>query len=70
MADTKNIEEQQDAYETHDVPALRAAPAGVLEEGSLDPVYEAKAKVLVSKLCVKLDMLYLVGAMKQFQEEH
>lgn len=48
MADTKNVEEHQDAYGTQDVPALRAAPAGVLEEGSLDPVYEAKAKVLVS----------------------
>lgn len=46
MADTKNVEEQQDSYGTQEVPALRAAPAGVLEEGSLDPVYEAKAKVL------------------------
>ena len=48
MADTKTVEEHQDGYGTQDVPALRAAPAGVLEEGSLDPVYEAKAKVLVS----------------------
>lgn len=48
MADTKNVEEQQDSYGTQEVLALRAAPAGVLEEGSLDPVYEAKAKVLVS----------------------
>lgn len=30
----------------HDVPSIREAPVGVLEEGSLDPVYEAKAKVL------------------------
>lgn len=29
-----------------EVPPIRDAPAGVLEDGSLDPVYEAKAKVL------------------------
>ncbi|OAK97887.1 MFS general substrate transporter [Phaeosphaeriaceae sp. SRC1lsM3a] len=46
MADTKKLEEEQGTYVTQDVPALRTAPAGVLEEGSLDPVYEAKAKIL------------------------
>jgi hypothetical protein len=30
----------------HDIAQLREAPVGVLEEGSLDPVYEAKARVL------------------------
>jgi hypothetical protein len=30
----------------HDIPSTNEAPVGVLEEGSLDPVYEAKAKVL------------------------
>jgi len=30
----------------HDGPSIHEAPVGVLEEGSLDPVYEAKAKVL------------------------
>jgi hypothetical protein len=30
----------------HDGPSAHEAPVGVLEEGSLDPVYEAKAKVL------------------------
>lgn len=53
MADTKKLEEEQGTYVTQDVPALRTAPAGVLEEGSLDPVYEAKAKILVSKLAIQ-----------------
>lgn len=30
----------------HEIPLVLEAPAAVLEEGSLDPVYEAKAKVL------------------------
>jgi len=30
----------------HEVPSIHEAPAAVLEEGSLDPVYEAKAKIL------------------------
>ncbi|KAH3907532.1 hypothetical protein HBI56_159560 [Parastagonospora nodorum] len=30
----------------HDLPSIHEVPVGVLEEGSLDPVYEAKAKVL------------------------
>jgi hypothetical protein len=39
MVDTKNAEEV--------VPVvIDEAPAGVLEEGALDPVYEAKARVL------------------------
>ncbi|KAL5113548.1 hypothetical protein ACEQ8H_008587 [Pleosporales sp. CAS-2024a] len=40
MADSKNLESE------HGGPELAGAPVGVLEEGSLDPVYEAKAKVL------------------------
>lgn len=46
MGDTKKIEEEQTNYGTHDIPSVHEAPAGVLEEGSLDPVYEAKARVL------------------------
>jgi hypothetical protein len=44
MADTKQVEEEQD--KTHVIPSINETPAGVLEEGSLDPVYEAKARVL------------------------
>jgi hypothetical protein len=48
MADTdrKVAEEEQGKYVTHEIPAIHEAPVGVLEEGSLDPVYEAKARVL------------------------
>jgi hypothetical protein len=46
MADTKVDEEEQGKYATHEVPSMDEAPAGVLEEGSLDPVYEAKARLL------------------------
>ncbi|OAL43219.1 MFS general substrate transporter [Pyrenochaeta sp. DS3sAY3a] len=43
--DSKKIEEEShDA--TQDVPPTQNAPISVLEDGSLDPVYEAKAKVL------------------------
>jgi len=45
MADTKRVEEDG-KYGTQDIPSIREAPVGVLEEGSLDPVYEAKARVL------------------------
>ena len=31
---------------TQEVPSIHEAPISVLEEGTLDPVYEAKAKVL------------------------
>lgn len=46
MADspTKKIDEDNGAV-THDL-AVRDAPVSVLEEGTLDPVYEAKARVL------------------------
>ncbi|KAF1842525.1 MFS general substrate transporter [Cucurbitaria berberidis CBS 394.84] len=47
MADygSKKIEdEHKDA--TQDIPSIHEAPISVLEEGSLDPEYQAKAKVL------------------------
>jgi hypothetical protein len=44
MADSKKLEEEQGAHDT--VIALEEAPAAVLKEGSLDPVYEAKARIL------------------------
>jgi hypothetical protein len=46
MSDTKIAEEEQAKYGAHEVPSIHEAPVGVLEEGSLDPVYEAKARVL------------------------
>jgi hypothetical protein len=46
MADTKNFEDEQTRDVKHDVPLVHEAPVGVLEEGSLDPVYEAKARIL------------------------
>lgn len=43
--DSKKIEE--DSHDaTQDAPPTQNAPISVLEDGSLDPVYEAKAKVL------------------------
>jgi hypothetical protein len=44
MADEEKNTEAKNA--THDIALVREAPVGVLEEGSLDPVYEAKARVL------------------------
>jgi hypothetical protein len=41
MADTKTVE-----HDPNVAPSLDDAPSGMLEEGSLDPVYEAKARVL------------------------
>ncbi|KAF2133457.1 membrane transporter [Dothidotthia symphoricarpi CBS 119687] len=35
-----------DEISAGEIPSVHNAPAGVIEEGSLDPVYEAKAKVL------------------------
>lgn len=35
-----------DEARAHEIPLVAEAPTAVLEEGSLDPVYEAKAKVL------------------------
>jgi hypothetical protein len=46
MADNKPKLETDHGRGTPDSPSLQEAPVGVLEEGSLDPVYEAKAKVL------------------------
>lgn len=46
MADDKPKLETNHGGGTPDLPSLHEAPVGVLEEGSLDPVYEAKAKVL------------------------
>ena len=36
----------RDEARAHEIPLVAEAPTAVLEEGSLDPVYEAKAKVL------------------------
>lgn len=48
MADPpiKNDEAAQSKHATHEVPFLDHAPKSVLEDGSLDPVYAAKARVL------------------------
>jgi hypothetical protein len=42
MADKTKL----DDHGMQDTPSIHEAPVGVLEEGSLGPVYEAKAKVL------------------------
>ncbi|KAH7088589.1 major facilitator superfamily domain-containing protein [Paraphoma chrysanthemicola] len=44
MSDTKQVEETP-KHDPHNIPAVAEAPAGVLED-ALDPVYEAKARVL------------------------
>ncbi|KAF2644609.1 putative sugar transporter [Massarina eburnea CBS 473.64] len=36
----------RNSNEAHEIPSIHDAPAAVLDEGSLDPVYEAKAKIL------------------------
>lgn len=36
----------KDKDAAEEVPSVHEAPISVLEDGSLDPVYEAKAKVL------------------------
>ncbi|KAF2501803.1 MFS general substrate transporter [Lophium mytilinum] len=46
MADLKNDDGAKPGEYTHSNVELEAAPTAVLEEGSLDPVYEAKARVL------------------------
>lgn len=49
MADdygSKKVEQEETKYAAHDIPSVHEAPIGVLEQGSLDPVYEAKATVL------------------------
>lgn len=38
--------EVKDDDGAREIPSLADAPAAVLEKGSLDPVYEAKARVL------------------------
>ncbi|KAF2678407.1 MFS general substrate transporter [Lentithecium fluviatile CBS 122367] len=45
MAETQKLDEVKDD-QAQEVVSLHEAPAAVLDEGSLDPVYEAKAKVL------------------------
>jgi hypothetical protein len=47
MADpTKLQDEERKTSSPVEIASIDQAPAAVLEEGSLDPVYEAKAKVL------------------------
>jgi hypothetical protein len=46
MADTKNADQEETKYVSQDLPAIHEAPPGVIEEGTLDPVYEAKARLL------------------------
>ena len=46
MADPTKISDGKQPEEAHSADILEEAPAAVLEEGSLDPVYEAKARVL------------------------
>lgn len=48
MADvpTKTVDEDHTKHDTQEVPSLDHAPKGVLEDGALDPVYAAKARVL------------------------
>jgi hypothetical protein len=58
MADeyeTKRTDDRDTKNEAHGVAQIRDAPEGVLEEGSLDPVYEAKARVL-NKAILELGM--------------
>lgn len=43
---TKSHDSGRAQHTTHEVPPLDHAPEGVLEAGSLDPVYAAKARVL------------------------
>jgi len=44
MAESKQMSENSKYGANQDGPAIQDAPVGVLEEGSLDPVYEAKAR--------------------------
>lgn len=44
MTDTKRMEESSKYGAHQDLSPMQDAPVGVLEEGSLDPVYEAKAR--------------------------
>lgn len=46
MADDPRKIEERKEDEAQEVPSIHEAPAAVLGEGSLDPVYEAKAKLL------------------------
>ena len=46
MADPTKISDGKQPEVAHSADILEEAPAAVLEEGSLDPVYEAKARVL------------------------
>jgi hypothetical protein len=46
MAETQNLDGVKGRAREEEVPSLQGAPDAVLGEGSLHPVYEAKAKVL------------------------
>ena len=46
MADPIKVSDSKQLEEAHSTNILEEAPAAVLEEDSLDPVYEAKARVL------------------------
>ncbi len=52
MADqeTKKVETEQEKHTALDAVSVQEAPVAVLGEGSVDPVYEAKARVLNSKI--------------------
>lgn len=67
MADSKKLDEEQGAHDT--VVALDEAPAAVLEEGSLDPVYEAKARIL-NKAVQDIGMGKYQWQVNCFQKSH
>jgi hypothetical protein len=46
MAETRKLDDGGKPTEAHEMPSIHEAPAAVLDEGSLDPVYEAKARIL------------------------
>lgn len=46
MAESQKLAEERPKDNAHEIPSLQEAPETVLGEGSLDPVYEAKAKIL------------------------
>jgi len=46
MADPTKVNDSGQPEEAHSTDILEEAPAAVLEEGSLNPVYEAEARVL------------------------
>ena len=42
----KKLDDERKTSSPIEISSLEAAPTSVLQEGTLDPVYEAKAKVL------------------------